>query len=316
MIIGISGKIGNGKDTVGEIIKYLIYCNENQNNNWFNYPVEDWLKELNNKSINNEYPLKTKTNWEVKKFADKLKDIVCLLIGCTREDLENHEFKNSELGEEWIRYAYAIGFGTRDGERIMWSNTCSKEKYEEEHRINWQTAYKTTLTPRLLLQLLGTECGRNTIHPNIWVNSLFSEYKPKYINVKSGKETLIGNYTYYKSGLDKNAPEIIEKYPNWIITDLRFPNELKAIEDRKGITIRVERYSDIVINKGMENEELVKFDINNPKHLDLYKADVSRQHESETALDYAKFSYVINNDGTIEDLVEKVREILIKENII
>ena len=33
------------------------------------------------------------TNSEIKKFADKLKDIVCLLIGCTREQLEDQEFK-------------------------------------------------------------------------------------------------------------------------------------------------------------------------------------------------------------------------------
>jgi hypothetical protein len=39
-------------------------------------------------------------------------------------------------------------------------------------------------------------------------------------------------------------------------------------------------------------------------------------HPSETALDDAKFDYEIINDGTIEDLIEKVKEILIKEQII
>ena len=32
------------------------------------------------------------------------------------------------------------------------------------------------LTPRKLLQLLGTDCGRDIIHPNIWVNALFADY--------------------------------------------------------------------------------------------------------------------------------------------
>jgi len=38
--------------------------------------------------------------------------------------------------------------------------------------------------------------------------------------------------------------------------------------------------------------------------------------KKETALDDAKFDYEIINDGTIEDLVEKVKEILTKQGII
>ena len=39
------------------------------------------------------------------------------------------------------------------------------------------------------------------------------------------------------------------------------------------------------------------------------------EHESEIALDNAEFDYTIENDGTIEDLIEKVKQILIKEKI-
>ena len=79
-----------------------------------------------------------------------------------------------------------------------------------------------------------------------------------------------------------------------IITDLRFPNELEAIKKHNGITIR--------INRGLV-ERTGKM-IQGPEHI------------SETALDNAEFDYVIENDCTIDDLIEKVREILIKENII
>ena len=79
-----------------------------------------------------------------------------------------------------------------------------------------------------------------------------------------------------------------------IITDLRFPNELEAIKKHNGITIR--------INRGLI-ERTGKM-IQEPEHI------------SETALDNVEFDYVIENDGTIGDLIEKVREILIKENII
>lgn len=79
-----------------------------------------------------------------------------------------------------------------------------------------------------------------------------------------------------------------------IITDMRFPNELEAVKKHNGITIR--------INRGLV-ERTGKM-IQEPEHI------------SETALDNAKFDYVIENDCTIDDLIEKVREILIKENII
>lgn len=78
------------------------------------------------------------------------------------------------------------------------------------------------------------------------------------------------------------------EFPNWIITDCRFENEYNSIKERKGLMIKVER-------PGIETQN----------------------HASETGLDHiTSWDYVIQNDGTIEDLIEKVREILIKEEII
>lgn len=137
---------------------------------------------------------------------------------------------------------------------------------------------KTTV--REILQQVGTEFGRS-FSPNIWVNALFSKYKPKYTEEESTGET--------------SGSSIKAHYPNWIITDMRFPNELKVLKKRGGISIRVER----------------------PKVLsEEIKGQTKSVHPSETALDDAKFDYVIYNNGTIEDLVYKVKEILIKENII
>ena len=39
-------------------------------------------------------------------------------------------------------------------------------------------------------------------------------------------------------------------------------------------------------------------------------------HPSETSLDQYEFDYVLNNSGSIEQLIELVKEILIKEEII
>jgi len=122
---------------------------------------------------------------------------------------------------------------------------------------------KAKMTGREFLQKLGTNAMRDGLHTNSWVNALIAEYKP---------------------------PKMSEYNPSkWIISDTRFPNELEAVRDRNGITIKVVRPS-------------------------LVSTDT---HPSETSLDHiTDWDYVIINDSSIEDLIEKVRVILQTENII
>jgi hypothetical protein len=125
----------------------------------------------------------------------------------------------------------------------------------------------------------------------------------------------------------KNTDWNPKKNSNWVITDMRFPNELKVVKEH-GITIRVNRnkwkiedaqgqvryfntYNDLY--DGMFNvwgDEHIKEFARNTSEL---KID---EHESETALDRVKFDYTIENDGSIKDLIKKIKEILIKEKII
>jgi hypothetical protein len=316
-IIGISGKIGSGKDTVGKIIQALT-CGS------FDYfrgnvkagtiSVEDLIEEKGVDIVNLIAP---HSDWKIKKFAYKLKQIVSLLIGIPIEDLEKQEVKDRVLGEEWIRYAYAHGF-TKDhnGDTTMLTTDCSKERYEQEVKVNWQTAYKVEYTVRLLLQRIGTEAMRNQIHTNIWVNALFADYKlDNGIVVEPISEE---NKKKYPVGFAPNKQQYFREpaYPNWIITDMRFSNELQAVKDRGGVLIRLERFSDILRHRAGEEPIREKFDPLNEQHLALYLGDLQRQHPSETALDNAEFDYIIDNNGTIEELVEKVREILVKEKII
>ena len=114
-------------------------------------------------------------------------------------------------------------------------------------------------TPRILLQQIGTDLFRNQLHPNTWVNATFANYQDN----------------------------------NWIITDMRFPNEAKAIKDRGGITIRIERPNLL----------------NNQNNIKL-------EHISETSLDDYKFNYYICNDSSIENLIAQIKNILIKERLL
>lgn len=300
MIIGISGKKQHGKNMIASIIQYL----------YFKKKVKDSKIDFycgNSRCFNNWTPYEKEhhSGWQVKAFADKLKDIVCMLIGCTREQLEDNTFKETPLGEEWrvwYWFHYKLPTTNNPFQRLGGIYVTKEEALQEKER--WTQSITDEgeirsyiLTPRLLLQLLGTDCGRRLIHPNIWVNATMADYK---VRTKKHKETGIrsGNNEW----VVPPYPHIPEKYhgtilndekfiwhelldaPNWIISDVRFPNEVKAIEDRGGLVLRVVR----------------NFGIEHPKD----------EHESETALDDHQFKITILNDGTIGQLVEMVENSL------
>jgi hypothetical protein len=76
MIIGINGYIGSGKDETGKIIQYFD-CKKRYN---LDYDFKDFI------AFNH-------SDWEIKKFAGKLKQIASLLTGIPIEKFEDQEFK-------------------------------------------------------------------------------------------------------------------------------------------------------------------------------------------------------------------------------
>lgn len=269
MIIGISGKINSGKDTVGAIIQYLVWKDK----------VEKGISPLQNYSLQDfmraTFYAQKYSDWQIRKFADKLKDMVCLMIGCTREQLEDRVFKETPLPEIWWYY--------KSGGIVT--------LYPDGRYKEFGDRYLVKTTPRLLLQQMGTECGRDIIHPNLWCNALISEYKHK----------IIGEY-------NDQGGKILE-LPNWIITDMRFPNEYDAVKIH-GITIRINR--EIKINFSDDTVTAAEISLNALAKIN----QTGIYHPSETALDTAEFNYTIDNNGTLEDLIEKVKQILTKEKII
>lgn len=109
----------------------------------------------------------------------------------------------------------------------------------------WEGA-KSTPEIRSLLQRLGTEGGRKHIADDIWSRTLFE--KPHAARL--------------------------------VIPDIRFPNEAKAVQDRGGVIIRVERDGYAPVNA----------------------------HISEVA--YTDHDILLKNDGTPEDLRDSAVEAL------
>ena len=240
-LIGVAGRIGSGKDTVGSIIQFLT---------------------AGDSSIRGSLDIQGyhNSNFTIKKFAGKLKEVASLLTGIPADQFEDQKFKDSYMSSSWSYSKQITEFDGDEGE----------------------DAYAfLPMTYRLFLQKLGTEAIRNGLHPNTWVNALFA------------------GYFEVASAWDSDGITTVSSYPNWIITDLRFPNEFEAIKDRGGICIRVHRLKDV---KHWEDEHGMKFGSFTKKE---------PTHTSETALDNHKMDYVLNNSGSIEDLVEEIKKMLV-----
>jgi len=207
-IIGISGKMGSGKDTVGSILQVLSAAGYQDS--------EDIAKIVANPFLMLNTKFTKYNDWKVKKYAKKLKQIASILTGIPEEKFEDQEFKLTNLDPCW--------------------------------NINGQP-----MTVRTLLQKIGTECMRDNLHNSTWANALFADWNEK---------------------------------ENWLVTDVRFPNEAIEIKKRGGIVVRVDR--------GL----------------------VTSDHPSETGLDDFAFDYVIPNKKTLEDLIKEVKKFAILYSIV
>lgn len=161
---------------------------------------------------------------------------------------------------------------------LLEGDTEVSRSWREQPDEFWSSLINRSFTPREALQLLGTESCRNVFHENIWVASLL------------------------KRSVDKNV----------VITDVRFTNEIDAIIEEGGIIIRVKRGDEPV----WYNTAFIENTTDPDSHYILYDDGLLMEqlypdiHVSEWNWIGSNINYVIENDGTKEDLVQKVDEIL------
>lgn len=179
-------------------------------------------------------------------FANTLKDAVACVFGWDRTLLEGR----TKEAREW-----------REQVDPWWAA-----------RLNMPN-----LTPRLMLQLWGTEVCRTGFHDDIWIASLENKMRKTTDNI--------------------------------VISDVRFPNEIKAIHNAGGIVVRIKRGADpewydaaVSANAGP---------VANPtwslsrSHLEKLKI-----HASETAWVGRDIDYTVFNDTTIDDLFDQIKNLV------
>jgi len=149
-------------------------------------------------------------------------------------------------------------------------------KYSREWRDTidtwWAERLKIPhLTPRFVLQQWGTEVGRRAFHDDIWIASVENK-------LRSVKD-------------------------NIVISDCRFPNELRSIKNAGGITIRVNRGPNpewydaaLQLNKGNKNAKTILESFN--------------VHASEYSSVGLQYDHYVDNSGTVDELHRKIDSII------
>lgn len=142
--------------------------------------------------------------------------------------------------------------------------------------IGWDKA-KEFPEVRRILQVLGTECVRDILGEDSWIDALFNRL------VRDG----------FICDCCSPEPEIFQSV---VVTDVRFPNEARFIGDLGGELWRVTRYVRPIGKR--------------VGWLERYDNGIDADHPSEALVDELDVDVNIMNDGTLEDLERKVEEIL------
>jgi hypothetical protein len=152
---------------------------------------------------------------------------------------------------------------------LLEGDTQASRDWREQPDKFWSSEFGKEFTPRLALQLMGTEVGRDVFHKDFWVIKL-----KKYI---------------------EDNPD-----QNYVITDVRFGNEMEFVHNHGGILIEIQRgipphWYDIAAKAYRGDIKAINF-----MHND------SGVHPSEWSWVGGHIDHTIENNGTMEDLKQNL----------
>jgi hypothetical protein len=136
------------------------------------------------------------------------------------------------------------------------------------------------LTPRWVLQQWGTDVCRRAFHNDIWIASLESKLRDNKNNI--------------------------------VISDCRFPNEIKSIKKQGGIVIWVKRGSlpewyETALTENLTHEDELWMLQDSEE---LMEQKYPHIHPSEWAWVGTNFNQVIDNNGTLDQLYQQVDKLV------
>lgn len=201
---------------------------------------------------------------------------ICGLIGSGKDTIADylqniHQFRRESFAHT-LKDAVADIFGW--DRELLEGRTKESRAWREQVDPWWAERLNMPhLTPRWVLQYWGTEVARKSFHDDMWIAAL-------------------------ENKLRKTKDDIV-------ISDCRFPNEIKAIKDAGGIVIRVVRGPD------PEWFQLAEY-ANSGLEMFQEKLKSCNVHTSETAWIGTKFDAVIdNNKDGLDNLYKQVKHLVL-----
>jgi hypothetical protein len=194
---------------------------------------------------------------------------LCGLIGSGKDTAADylcnfHEFRRDSFAST-LKDAVASVFGW--DRELLEGRTKQAREWREQIDPWWAARMNMPdLTPRLALQLWGTEVCRKGFHDDIWIASLENKLR--------------------------NAKD------NIVISDCRFPNEIASIRNAGGRVVRVARGPDPIWFS------LARV---TPAMMPLVYPGI---HASEYSWASTDFDFIIDNNGSIEDLYSDLKNLV------
>jgi hypothetical protein len=199
---------------------------------------------------------------------------VCGFIGSGKDTIADYlvnfkEFRRESFADS-LKDSVAAVFG--------WNRTMlegrTKESREWREQVDpwWaERLAMPTLTPRWVLQYWGTEVCRKTFHDDIWIASLENKLRQSKDNI--------------------------------VVSDVRFPNEIKAIKNLGGQIVWVKRG-----NLPEWYDHAIR--ANGGSNVSINEMKIRKIHASEWAWVGTEFDHEVTNNTTIDELYKKIELIV------
>jgi hypothetical protein len=190
--------------------------------------------------------------------------------------VNTHGFRRDSFANT-LKDAVAAVFGW---DRVLLEGRTKEAREWREQVDTWwaERLNMPKLTPRWVLQYWGTEVCRDAFHDDIWIASLENKMRKTTDNI--------------------------------VISDVRFPNEIKAIHNAGGIVVRVKRGDDpewydaaVSANAGPNG--------NATWSISKSKLEQLKIHASETAWVGGDIDHTVWNNSSIDDLFDQIKNLVV-----
>ena len=156
---------------------------------------------------------------------------------------------------------------------LLEGDTDESRKFREEPDEGWSKRFVRPFTPREALQKVGTEVGRDVFHQDFWVQALDAK---------------------------------VDFKKHYVITDVRFPNEINWIHENGGIIVEIQRGENPEWYGKLKELRRQGYEYGFRKQM-MNELDV---HESEWAWVGQDIDFRIDNNTTKESLQDCLIDVL------